>query len=98
MSELLRAAAWFRATPKQVLFVAPTVEEARRLASEMRWVHAPYRVVAVAAEADVSRFAETVPLLADKRAIGGRATAYVCEQRVCRLPTSNPEEIRRLLQ
>ena len=98
MAEMLRAAVWSRTTPKQVLFVAPTLEEARRLASEIRWAHAPHRVLAVAAETDIPRFSETVKLLEGKRAIGGRPTAYVCEERVCRLPTSDPEEIRRLLR
>jgi uncharacterized protein YyaL (SSP411 family) len=31
-----------------------------------------------------------IPLLEGKRAIAGKPTAYVCEQRVCELPTSDP--------
>jgi hypothetical protein len=34
--------------------------------------------------------AALIPLVADKRAIDGRPTAYVCERRVCTLPTTDP--------
>jgi uncharacterized protein YyaL (SSP411 family) len=31
-----------------------------------------------------------VPLVASKVAQGGKATAYVCEKKVCALPTTDP--------
>lgn len=31
-----------------------------------------------------------MPLLAEKRVLGGRATAFVCRGRVCDQPTSDP--------
>ncbi|WP_028648936.1 thioredoxin domain-containing protein [Nocardiopsis sp. CNT312] len=34
-----------------------------------------------------------VPLLRGRAAIGGRATAYVCEGFVCKLPVTSPEEL-----
>ena len=40
---------------------------------------------------DLEAHAEIVPLVAHKRAREGRVTAYVCENRVCELPTSDPE-------
>jgi uncharacterized protein YyaL (SSP411 family) len=38
-----------------------------------------------------------VPLLAEKTAIGGKPTAYVCERRTCRLPTTDVAELERQL-
>jgi uncharacterized protein YyaL (SSP411 family) len=35
--------------------------------------------------------ARLIPLVGDKVARKGVATAYVCERRVCDLPTSDPE-------
>lgn len=32
-----------------------------------------------------------VPLLRGKKSLKGQATAYVCERRLCRLPTADPE-------
>jgi uncharacterized protein YyaL (SSP411 family) len=48
----------------------------------------------VLSQAEVARAAALVPLVEGKEAIGGRPTAYVCEQRRCELPTSDPEELR----
>ncbi|ULL19798.1 thioredoxin domain-containing protein [Paenibacillus sp. H1-7] len=39
-----------------------------------------------------------IPLVQDKRAIGGRATAYVCSDFACQSPTTDLEELRELLQ
>jgi uncharacterized protein len=52
----------------------------------------PNRVVALAAPGDRDAVAE-VPLLADRTALGGRATAYVCEHFVCKLPVTEPQEL-----
>ena len=49
----------------------------------------PDRVLALADPDDRAAAAE-VPLLADREAVDGRATAYVCEHFVCRLPVTDP--------
>ncbi len=38
-----------------------------------------------------------IPLLADRRAIDGKATAYLCEHFVCQAPTQDPGELARQL-
>jgi uncharacterized protein YyaL (SSP411 family) len=38
-----------------------------------------------------------VPLLQDRGQIGGRATAYVCVDFVCRPPVTDPQVLRALL-
>jgi uncharacterized protein YyaL (SSP411 family) len=43
---------------------------------------------------DVARIAPFTKL---QRAIGGKATAYVCTNRLCRLPTGDPTNVRKLL-
>jgi len=45
-------------------------------------------------DADVARFA---PFTETQRAIGGKPTAYVCMNRVCRLPTSDVAKVKALL-
>src|SRR4051794_38447709 len=44
--------------------------------------------------ADVARIA---PFTEAQRAIGGKPTAYVCTNHLCRLPTRDPERVRQLL-
>jgi hypothetical protein len=38
-----------------------------------------------------------VPITAEKIAQDGKPTAYVCERRVCKLPTTDPETFARQL-
>jgi uncharacterized protein YyaL (SSP411 family) len=36
-----------------------------------------------------------VPVASGKEALGGQATAYVCENRTCRLPVTDPDAFER---
>ena len=59
----------------------------------------PNRVLVVVAEGTPQRsLAKTVPLVEEKVAQDGRATAYVCERRVCQRPTTEPEGFARELE
>jgi uncharacterized protein YyaL (SSP411 family) len=65
----------------------------------LRRSYVPNRVLAVVQEGPgLASHATQVPLIAGKVARGGRVTAYVCENRVCRFPTTDPavfsEQIR----
>jgi uncharacterized protein YyaL (SSP411 family) len=68
--------------------LAPLVEEAFGR-------YLPNRVVVggVAGDAAVA----TLPLLAGREAIGGRATAYVCRNYACDLPVTDRDDLRRQL-
>jgi len=49
------------------------------------------RVLALVVEGEhQARTAEVVTLAGNKPAAAGEVTAYVCEDRVCRLPTTDP--------
>jgi len=77
--------------PKQIVIVtAGSAAEAEPFLARLRETFLPNRVVVVVSEADKSALAATVPLVADKVARDGKPTAYVCAQRVCDLPTSDP--------
>jgi uncharacterized protein YyaL (SSP411 family) len=78
--------------PKEIVILTPhDRSEAAPFLSQLSEHYVPNRVVAVATEGERDRLAELVPLVTDKVAAGGRPTAYVCERRVCSLPTSDPE-------
>ncbi len=53
-----------------------------------RW--RPFQVMAVASDAGEGGDASAVPLLADRVAIDGHPTAYVCRGFVCDLPVTTP--------
>ncbi|HZR81188.1 MAG TPA: thioredoxin domain-containing protein [Candidatus Binatia bacterium] len=92
LDEMLLAVDWRLDVPKEIAIVAPAARsEAEPFLAELRRAFVPNRVLAIAvAGRDLDLQAEAVPLLADKTARGGRATAYVCEHRVCKLPTNDP--------
>jgi uncharacterized protein len=86
-------------SPKEVVVVTPrSRDEAQALLAPLRTTFVPNRIfTAVVEGAPLDEQAAVVPLLEDKRAIGGRPTAYVCEKRVCDLPTSDPAVFGRQL-
>jgi uncharacterized protein len=58
----------------------------------------PNKVLAGSAEGeDLGALAGLAPFVAQKRALGGRSTAYVCERGRCELPTSDPNVLARQL-
>jgi len=100
LSEMLLAVDFQVDTPKEVVIVAPASrEEAAPLLAKLRSTFLPNRVLVVAVEgADLAAQSKVVPLLEGKVARKGEATAYVCQRRVCKLPTSDPEVFARLLR
>ena len=100
-AEMLLALDYRLDTPKEVIIVAPGERsEADPFLERLGATFLPNRILAVAVEgSDLEEQAQLVPLLAGKYARGGQATAYVCEKRVCDLPTTDPaqfaEQIRR---
>ncbi len=97
LSEMLLAVDFRVDTPKEVLIVTPTSrKEAEPFLAKLRSTFLPNRVLIVAAEGqDLTAQSQLVPILKGKVARKGQATAYVCEQRVCKLPTSDPEVFAR---
>jgi uncharacterized protein YyaL (SSP411 family) len=58
----------------------------------------PNRIVLLADGGDGQRFlSQRVPLIADVKMIGNRATAYVCENFACQLPTNDLRKFEALL-
>jgi len=75
---------------QEVALVGPGREG---LLEVMRERHRPHVVLAAAVQSDGS----AIELLAGRSAVGGRATAYVCEHFTCRSPVSDPDGLRALL-
>ena len=91
LSEMLLALDFYLDNPKEILIVTPNRrEEATELLARLRAAFLPNRILSVVTQGEqLDAHAKVLPLLEDKRAIGGKPTAYVCEQRVCELPTSD---------
>jgi uncharacterized protein len=89
----LGALDFYLSTPKEVALISPQGGTGEHtLAREVWSRYLPNKVVAQAFEGD-EHAAELVPLLRERKAVGGQATAYVCENYTCRQPVSAPEEL-----
>jgi hypothetical protein len=98
LSEMLLAVDFTLDTPKEIAIVTPTSRgEAEPFLARLRRTFLPNHVLAVAVASDPpSR--KLVPWLEGKTAQRGRPTAYVCERRVCQLPTADPEVFARQIR
>ena len=93
LSEMLLALAFHLDMPKEIIIVTPEGQRqsAEPLLAQLRPTFLPNRVVSVVSQGDeLDRHATIIPLLKHKRALQNRATAYVCEQGFCELPTHDP--------
>ena len=92
VSEMLLAVDFYLDTPKEIVIVVPhTRAEAEPLLDELRATFVPNRILAVVAEGnELDSHAALIPLLEGKVARDSKSTAYVCENRICDLPTTDP--------
>ena len=89
----LGAADFALARVREVAIVGrPGAADTDALLAEVWGTYQPNRVLAAAAPGDAAAQGE-VPLLADRPALEGRATAYVCEHFVCQRPVTDPAEL-----
>ena len=75
----------------------PAAADTQALLAEVRRRYLPNGVLALAAPGNAAA-SELIPLLADRSAISGRATAYVCRNFVCNLPVTEPEALAAQLE
>ena len=90
---LLGALDFHLSAPQEIVIVGPTdADDSLALLREVWRRYLPNKVVAQSAELD-EEASSVVPLLRDRPALGGRATAYVCENYSCLQPVTAPAEL-----
>ncbi len=100
LSEMLIALDYQLDKPMEILIVAPSPDTDRSaMLAPLRDYFLSNRIVISVSEGEeLAAHARLSPLLKQKRALGGKITAYVCEDRVCAYPTSSPEEFAKQLR
>jgi uncharacterized protein YyaL (SSP411 family) len=94
---LLCALDFYLSTPQELAVVWPAdlgTQHAAPLQAVLRDAYLPHLLLVGASE---GQGADLTPLLQDKAAADGKATAYLCERYVCQAPTTDPEELRQQL-
>ena len=99
VSELLLAVDFALATPKEILLVKAPDDDAEPLLDVLRRTFAPNRVISIVEDGEERKaHAKLIPLLRYKVAQKGKATVYVCQNQVCKLPTSDPKVLAEQLE
>ncbi len=89
----------FLALPSYEVVIAgePGAPDTRAMLRALQRPFLPNKVVVLRPPGDEPSIAELVPYTADQRPLEGRATAYVCRNFACSLPTTDPARMLALL-
>jgi uncharacterized protein YyaL (SSP411 family) len=91
---LLCALDFYLRPSREIVLIGDMTDEAMQaLHREASHRFLPDAVLAGAAPGRVEALSSRIPLLADRVALEGRATAYVCRNFVCKLPVTTPEAL-----
>jgi uncharacterized protein YyaL (SSP411 family) len=91
---LLCALDFYLRPSREIVLIGDMTDEAMQaLHREASRRFLPDAVLAGAAPGRVEALSSRIPLLADRVALEGRATAYVCRNFVCKLPVTTPEAL-----
>jgi len=95
---MLAAVDFYWSRPKEIVLLATMNDADLAALRKAVWqTYVPNRVVVGAVASQFADAARKIPLLADRKPINGRATAYVCENSVCKQPTTDPRELSKQL-
>jgi uncharacterized protein YyaL (SSP411 family) len=99
ITQMLVAADFLTAKPKQVVIAGDFgKEDTDNLLRVVHQRYLPRKVVLLADGGKGQKWlAERLPFLSTVQPMDGRATAYVCEDYVCQLPTAEPAVVERQL-
>ncbi len=93
LSEMLLAIDYLLDDPKEIILITPAgkPEAGDFLMKEFRNHFIPNRILVKTDETQAAEHAQIIPLAGGKKAINGKATAYVCENGTCALPKNDLE-------
>jgi len=100
LTEALLALDFASDEPREIAIVWPReagADAARDLLDLVRRAFVPNHALAAGTEADGAELGKLIPFIADKSALDGRPTAYVCTRGRCELPVHEPEALATLL-
>jgi uncharacterized protein YyaL (SSP411 family) len=88
----------FAAGPSYELVISGEryADDTLEMLTKLRQHYSPNKVLIFRAQADSDLF-DLIPVLKHQEALNGKATAYVCQDYQCSAPTTDPDEMIRLL-
>ena len=98
LPQMMAAVDFALSKPRQVVIAGVrTRQDTQALLRVVTQRYLPNKVLFVVDGADGKQLANWLPFIQNMHPIDGKATAYVCENFTCKLPTSDPEQVARLL-
>ncbi len=97
-TQLMQAADFSIGPTREVVIVGePTADDTQAMIKRLREEYSPNMVVILKSAAWAGELSQIAPYTATQTSIGNKATAYVCQNFSCDLPTNSPDEMTRLL-
>ncbi len=94
MAQFLTALDFSLRKPRQIILAAEEAESAQELLRVVHIVYEPNKVILMADSSARRKLSSMLPFLQNVSMIDGKATAYVCEDYSCKLPTNNPRVLQ----
>ena len=90
----------FALGPSLAIVIAgdPESADTREMLDAIRRAYAPRKVVLLRPEGTETEIAGIAPFIKDQTMLDGKATAYVCVNRACSLPTTDPQQMLELIE
>lgn len=90
---------WLLSEPREVVLIGgESAEDAESALRLIRETFSPNQVVACAMAPEVAALAKEIPLFADRKAVGGEVTLYVCRRFTCQAPVHGLAAIEQALK
>lgn len=98
-AQMLAALDWRLSTPMEIIIAGnPDAEDTKLLLREIHAHFVPNRILLLADGGEGQKnLAQYLPFIERMTTREGKATAYVCENYTCRLPSSDPSVLKQLL-
>jgi uncharacterized protein YyaL (SSP411 family) len=81
-----------------VIVGEPDSEDTRQMLAALRKEYLPNKVVLLRQPGDNPPITKFAPYTEPMTGIEGKATAYVCRNYICRMPTADPEQLKKLIR
>ncbi len=98
LPQMISAVDFALSKPRQVVIAGDHArQDTQALLSVVNQRYLPNKVLFLVDDASAQQLAGWLPFIQGMRAIDGKATAYVCENYTCKLPTTDPERVAAML-
>ncbi len=98
LPQMLVALNWNITTPKEIIIVGNrNAEDTKIMLREIRKHFLPNKVILLIDDSSRSKLVSYLPFIENMTMIDGKATAYICQNYSCQLPTNDVEKVAKLL-